>query len=145
MTHSDNKAGGLFKPKGGLVWGPNVTEFRQHFENARTAGEAAQWLKNLYFLYLLELRAVAKISGYLQQFDLYTGDTDEDQDVKYAIRDLLRVVEGFPFHFDEKALFSGADAVKLKSEFHTRFTNITKIMDCVGCQKCKLWGKVQVS
>jgi len=24
-----------------------------------------------------------------------------------------------------------------------KFRNITKIMDCVGCQKCRLWGKVQ--
>ena len=24
-----------------------------------------------------------------------------------------------------------------------KFRNITKIMDCVGCDKCRLWGKVQ--
>ena len=28
--------------------------------------------------------------------------------------------------------------------FKTRFKNITRIMDCVGCSKCKLWGKLQV-
>ena len=25
-----------------------------------------------------------------------------------------------------------------------RFKNITRIMDCVGCSKCRLWGKLQV-
>lgn len=30
-----------------------------------------------------------------------------------------------------------------KEEFQLKFRNITKIMDCVGCDKCKLWGKVQ--
>jgi hypothetical protein len=24
-----------------------------------------------------------------------------------------------------------------------KFRNITRIMDCVGCDKCRLWGKVQ--
>ena len=24
-----------------------------------------------------------------------------------------------------------------------KFRNITRIMDCVGCDKCRLWGKIQ--
>ena len=24
-----------------------------------------------------------------------------------------------------------------------KFKNITRIMDCVGCDKCRLWGKLQ--
>ncbi|CAG7822881.1 unnamed protein product, partial [Allacma fusca] len=140
---TDRKSGSLFKSKGELQWGPNVTEFRNHFENDQVKGQSSQWLKNLYFLYLLELRAISKISGYLRQYDLYTGNRDEDVDVKSAIGDFLRVIDSFPFHFDENALFSGTDAAKLKVEFHNRFTNITKIMDCVGCQKCRLWGKTQ--
>ena len=30
-----------------------------------------------------------------------------------------------------------------KEQFQVKFRNITKIMDCVGCDKCRLWGKVQ--
>ena len=26
----------------------------------------------------------------------------------------------------------------------TAFHNITRIMDCVGCEKCKMWGKLQL-
>ena len=29
-------------------------------------------------------------------------------------------------------------------QFQGRFRNISRIMDCVGCEKCKLWGKLQV-
>merc|ERR1712146_275195 len=25
-----------------------------------------------------------------------------------------------------------------------RFRNISKIMDCVSCEKCKVWGKLQI-
>lgn len=35
-------------------------------------------------------------------------------------------------------------AKKLKEEFRHHFRNISRIMDCVGCDKCKLWGKLQV-
>jgi hypothetical protein len=33
---------------------------------------------------------------------------------------------------------------ELKAEFRDHFYNITRIMDCVACDKCKLWGKLQV-
>ncbi|CAB0010900.1 unnamed protein product, partial [Nesidiocoris tenuis] len=50
----------------------------------------------------------------------------------------------FPDHFDESSMFSGGQqALKLKEEFRQHFKNITRIMDCVGCEKCKLWGKLQ--
>lgn len=42
-------------------------------------------------------------------------------------------------------MFSGGNqAAKLKEEFRLHFRNISQIMDCVGCDKCKLWGKLQV-
>lgn len=31
-----------------------------------------------------------------------------------------------------------------QEEFRLHFKNISKIMDCVGCFKCRLWGKLQV-
>jgi len=37
----------------------------------------------------------------------------------------------------------GKQARKLKEEFRHHFRNITRIMDCVGCEKCKVWGKLQ--
>lgn len=51
----------------------------------------------------------------------------------------------FPNHFDEGTMFAGgSEAQKLKEEFRQHFRNISVIMDCVGCDKCKLWGKLQV-
>ncbi|CAN0020420.1 unnamed protein product [Ascophyllum nodosum] len=31
----------------------------------------------------------------------------------------------------------------LKQEFMHKFHNISRIMDCVGCESCKLWGKLE--
>ena len=29
-------------------------------------------------------------------------------------------------------------------EFRLRFRNISRIMDCVTCEKCRVWGKLQI-
>ncbi len=34
--------------------------------------------------------------------------------------------------------------MELKEQFMHKFQNISRIMDCVGCEKCKLWGKLEV-
>lgn len=39
--------------------------------------------------------------------------------------------------------FQESHARLLKEEFRQHFWNISRIMDCVGCDKCRLWGKVQ--
>ena len=31
----------------------------------------------------------------------------------------------------------------LKEEYKKHFRNISMIMDCVPCEKCRLWGKIQ--
>lgn len=31
----------------------------------------------------------------------------------------------------------------LREEFRQKFRNISRVMDCVGCEKCRLWGKLQ--
>lgn len=41
-------------------------------------------------------------------------------------------------------MFNGTDAATLKADFREKFRNISRIMDCVGCDKCRLWGKLQV-
>ena len=51
----------------------------------------------------------------------------------------------FPDHFNESVMFNGgAQSQLLKNEFRQHFRNISRIMDCVGCDKCKLWGKLQI-
>ena len=42
-------------------------------------------------------------------------------------------------------MFCFTSKSQLKAEFRDHFYNITRIMDCTACDKCKLWGKLQVS
>ena len=49
-----------------------------------------------------------------------------------------------PVPFDEGRLWKGEDGPTLKRQLQSHFQNITAAMDCVGCDKCKLWGKLQL-
>ncbi|XP_027015891.1 ERO1-like protein alpha [Tachysurus fulvidraco] len=128
-------------------WGPNVTEFQLRFDEELTKGEGPKRLRNLYFLYLIELRALAKVLPFFERpsVHLYTGEAEQDKQIKELLLELLHMAKSFPLHFDETTLFAGdkSEAAKLKDDFRQTFKNISRIMDCVGCFKCRLWGKLQ--
>ena len=59
--------------------------------------------------------------------------------------------------FDEARLFQASssgdassyqaallESKQLQETFRARFRNITRIMDCVACDKCRVWGKLQI-
>ncbi|CAG5127373.1 unnamed protein product [Candidula unifasciata] len=138
-----------FSAKAGIgasSWDHNLNEFLTRFDPELTNGQGPERLKNLYFAYLIELRALDKAVPYLSQEDFYTGDQSEDGDLKDGILDLLSVIRSFPDHYNEKELFKGNTMEKkqLKAEFVQHFHNISRIMDCVECDKCRLWGKLQI-
>ena len=91
------------------------------------------------------LRAFAKIGPYLREFDTCTGDEAIDASTRTAVADLADITTSCPTTFDERSMFAGPDAAQLKLEFREHFRNTSRIMDCVGCDKCRLWGKLQVT
>eukprot|EP00112_Aurelia_sp_Birch-Aquarium-sp1_P001597 Seg1173.7 transcript_id=Seg1173.7/GoldUCD/mRNA.D3Y31 product="ERO1-like protein beta" protein_id=Seg1173.7/GoldUCD/D3Y31 len=130
---------------GKSIWGPNLKEFRKRFSPETTDGLGPTWLKNLYTTYLLVLRAITKAKPYWEQENFYTGNKEEDKMVKELVLDIVKSAMQCPSTFDETLMFSGDTkrAKDLKEEFRSHFYNITQIMDCVGCDKCRLWGKLQ--
>ncbi|VDM37111.1 unnamed protein product [Toxocara canis] len=138
-----------FKPAfGGLgdgVWFRNVEMFRDRFSTKWT-WEGPQRLKNVYFVFLLELRALVKVTPYLRTELFYTGNKEVDTETRAAVEELMNVLKEFPNPFDETEMFTGveAQARELREEFRLHFHNISRIMDCVGCDKCRLWGKLQI-
>ncbi|UJR25125.1 hypothetical protein I4U23_006484 [Adineta vaga] len=125
-------------------WGPNLEEFRRRFDPETTDSEGPAWLKNLYFIYLIELRAIYKARDYLQSQTYFTGNqTDDILTKKLLTEHLFQEIEPFANYFNENDLFKNGNE-ELKNEFREHFRNISRIMDCVGCDKCKLWGKLQV-
>ncbi|KAK5663545.1 hypothetical protein OQA88_3976 [Cercophora sp. LCS_1] len=105
-------------------------------------------ISNLYFNYALLSRAVAKIGPYLSQRDDYTfclGDGDQDAATRAKVLAVTEKAASVPQLFDESLMFKNGEGPSLKEDFRNRFRNVSRLMDCVGCDKCRLWGKLQTA
>ena len=104
-------------------------------------------MENLYFAYLFVLRAVIKAGPVLKGVHYDTGYPKEDMHTSNLI-DMLVDNQGLknscPAPFDEALIWKdSADFKSQKLELQECFRNMTRVMDCVGCEKCKMWGKLQ--
>lgn len=128
------------QPDGG--WGPDLAEFRRRLGSPELRGR----VENLYFAYLFVLRAVMKAEPVLRGAAYDTGLPDEDAATVAALDRLFEgreLRQACPIPFDEARLWRGEDGAALKQGLQATFRNITRVMDCVGCEKCKMWGKLQ--
>ena len=146
---TDQKSNTLFPGVGNPeVYGPNLNLFQSRFDPESTNGMGPYWLRNLYFVYLLELRAITKAAPFLETQTFFTGNDEEDKETQIAVKEILNLMRSFPDQFDETSMFTSGskfEIMALKHEFRDHFLNISRVMDCVSCAKCKLWGKLQVT
>lgn len=119
-------------------WGPNLQCYRERLE------AHPDRISNLYFNYAVVLRAIAKLQKNLRHYTFCSGDPRQDADTRTKVLQLANQAASGPAIFDEKLMFSNpAVAGELKDDFRNRFRNVSRLMDCVGCDKCRLWGKLQ--
>lgn len=105
-------------------------------------------ISNLYFNYALLTRAVAKLGPYLSDQNQYTfcmGDRDQDAATRAKVLAVTEKAASVPQIFDESLMFKNGEGPSLKEDFRNRFRNVSRLMDCVGCDKCRLWGKLQTA
>lgn len=102
-------------------------------------------ISNLYFNYALLTRAVAKLGPHLQGYTFCTGDQDQDAATKAKVLAVTQSASSVPEIFDESLMFKNGEGPSLKEDFKNRFRNVSRLMDCVGCDKCRLWGKLQTA
>lgn len=105
-------------------------------------------IANLHVVYAVVLRAVAKATSALHpsKYVYRTGNDDNDDFTREKLDELFKLPILNPTCeqkvFDESDMFL-RDNQHLLPEFRNAFRNISMIMDCVGCEKCRLWGKLQ--
>jgi ERO1-like protein beta len=120
-------------------WAHNVNCYKYRLHNH------PERVSNMYFNYALLLRAVGKIRPHLKNYSFCSADPQQDRQTKQLILTLSDQIGKSGDIFDETVMFKSRDAIGLKEDFKTRFRNVSRIMDCVGCDKCRLWGKVQTN
>ncbi|KAJ2583144.1 endoplasmic oxidoreductin-1 [Coemansia sp. RSA 1797] len=118
-------------------WEPNLGCFISRI------GAFPDRLQNMYFNFVLLTRAIQKMEPYIASYDYTTGVVKDDRAVQRLIPKVLKAVRKAGLVFDDSELFLGSDGHELKAEFKENFRNISRIMDCTGCEKCRLWGKTQ--
>lgn len=126
-------------PFGTATIGPHAQMFRWMI------GNHPDRVKNLYFTYVFLLRALNKISPVLHDYSYDTGDQQHDRLTTVLVRALLESdqLQGCSpeSSFDETILFQG-ERIAFREQMAHKFRNISRIIDCVGCAKCKLHAKV---
>eukprot|EP01125_Pyxidicula_operculata_P001058 TRINITY_DN1093_c2_g1_i1.p1 TRINITY_DN1093_c2_g1~~TRINITY_DN1093_c2_g1_i1.p1 ORF type:complete len:1151 (-),score=306.48 TRINITY_DN1093_c2_g1_i1:55-3507(-) len=138
-----------YPPKPGVndEWLPNPQRFIDQFATH------PERLKNLHFAFVVMLRTLHKAAPYFYNYEYSTGDSVEDSRTTMLVRRLLdscilQSCSSVFTAFDESLLFQeGAkpsSASTLKRHFKSVFRNISSLLDCVTCQKCKLHGKLQL-
>jgi ERO1-like protein alpha len=120
-------------------WGPNVPQFM------RRVGEFPDRLENFYFAYLFVLRAITKAAPVLKSFDYELGSGDGESTRKQVETILDHASQSCPNTFDEEQLFADVKKHELRKQLRQQFFNISKVMQCLGCEKCRMWGKLQVA
>jgi len=86
---------------------------------------------------------VTKLRNYLSGYTFCSGDAHQNKVTKTKMVELSTKAASSPKIFDESLMFKDDNAIELKEDFKNRFRNVSRLMDCVGCDKCRLWGKVQ--
>ncbi|KAI1378623.1 endoplasmic oxidoreductin [Hypoxylon crocopeplum] len=120
-------------------WQPNVGCYKARLHTF------PERISNLYFNYALVTRAVAKIGPHLQSYTFCTGDPDQDAATKSKVLAVTQGAGSVSQIFDEGLMFKNGEGPSLKEDFKNRFRNVSRVMDCVGCDKCRLWGKLQTA
>lgn len=107
-------------------------------------------LSNVFFNYALVSQLIVQLADMIPIAKLASDESEQlllaNKDA--AIRDeysllVSQVVSklGENELFDTSTLFKNVPT--LKEEFRARFKNVSAIMDCVGCDRCRMWGKLQ--
>ncbi|CCF55737.1 hypothetical protein KAFR_0A03020 [Kazachstania africana CBS 2517] len=115
-------------------WGPDLDLFMAR------VGNFPERVSNIYFNYAIVAKALWKINPYMKELNFCSS---YNNDVKSKFVNIVSRLESKIF--DEDLMFKDDVTSTLKDDFRNRFKNVTKIMDCVHCDRCKLWGKVQTT
>lgn len=102
-------------------------------------------IKNLYFSFSILLRGLNLATDYFRTFNFSSDSFFEDASTHRLVTTLLETSLKYgDVPFDESALFKDHSKLGLKKQLKEYFHNITKIMDCIDCEKCKTYGKMQI-
>eukprot|EP00397_Hematodinium_sp_SG-2012_P002823 GEMP01002831.1.p1 GENE.GEMP01002831.1~~GEMP01002831.1.p1 ORF type:complete len:1035 (+),score=189.60 GEMP01002831.1:136-3240(+) len=125
--------------KKGDEWRPNSKKFMEYF------GHNPEWLKNLHFAFVVILRSLRKAKTFLMHYDYSALGADEKTTELVHLflqSDVMSLCSAVFDSFDEKTLFRDTSGSHLRRDFKKAFHNISRLINCVKCQKCRVHAKL---
>lgn len=127
------------------VWGISFEQLEKRFSPDRTGGLGTTWLHDLIFDYSILHRAIVKSEPLWRSLVIDTGAPEDDAYAKALMLDLMQQLKLAPGTFREQVMFvNNETSAELVNTIQTTFKNISRILDCVACDRCRLWSKVQI-
>lgn len=124
-----------YKPNNSTTSTYNIDFFREKL------GDNSGWISNLYFSFCVLLRTVCEVAPVLQECSCETGDSADDlaarADLFYLLNHTFATCHP---NYTQQPLFN-----RRASDVVEQFENITRILDCVECEKCRVHGKLKMS
>ncbi|XP_049850781.1 uncharacterized protein LOC126323908 isoform X1 [Schistocerca gregaria] len=120
------------------MWYPNSELFYEK------VGKYPRRAYSLYVVYLVITKAFFDAGEYIEQYDYDTTEQVEAIEIKRMVQELRTIISPLARRFDIQTSFFGEDEQAFKRQLIDRFQNISHILDCISCERCKLWGKLQV-
>ncbi|EPY53899.1 ER oxidoreductin Ero1a [Schizosaccharomyces cryophilus OY26] len=108
-------------------------------------------IENIFFNYALLHQALVQIADQLEKSEsnIPLSFCPDNQAIDERTRNAFELLV-FYAKQDSKVIvssnfFADEESQKFKETFRKHFRDISRIMDCVGCDKCRLWGKLQIT
>lgn len=96
----------------------------------------------------VKCRAVNRAQYALEGYEYNTENPEMDIQTKHLVKQLMysNTIKNFASLeiFDESAMFDGNPFDPRINEFKKKFRTISMILDCVECEKCRLYSKLQI-
>ncbi|CCE81561.1 Piso0_002220 [Millerozyma farinosa CBS 7064] len=132
---------------------PSDSEFKPNLKIfMERVGAHNDRLSNVYFNYALVSEAIVKLSKFfpLVQSIKTSDDLSHQKFLSNSTYDYSSLLDSIISSLSQHTLFNTSRLFhpdttppSLKEEFRSRFKNVSAIMDCVGCDRCRMWGKLQ--
>lgn len=118
--------------------------YPNHLEYIRRVGGNKERIENLYFTYSFILSAFDKLYNDIQDYVYTKYNKTENTLLKNKMRELNNQFLSAEFKsLNEDRLLTSVSKQEFASQVQPHFFNITRLIDCVTCEKCKLHGKLQ--
>lgn len=118
-------------------WGPSFELFHDR------VGAHRERIRNLFFLYMIVLRSIAKAAKYFEKFPFLNETGDLDLTLIATVLEIADYSTDCSEKFEKNAFASvSEDAL---DTLRAKFQYASRIMRCLNCEKCRLWGKIQLT